>query len=52
MQKASSRQCDRWGIFELALPGKTAGNPFTDYNIQGVFRGPGETLSVDRKSVV
>lgn len=47
MQKASSRQCDRWGIFELALPGKTAGNPFTDYNIQGVFRGPGETLSVN-----
>lgn len=28
---------ERWGVFEARLPGKTDGNPFTDYQISGVF---------------
>ena len=34
---------ERWGMLELSLPGKTAGNPFTDYEIRGrtVHRGKG-----------
>lgn len=52
------KSCERWGVYELALPGKTDGNPFADYNIQGVFQSPDETVCVsgfyggDRKSVV
>lgn len=41
-----SASIERWGIFEAALPGKTAGNPFTDYAIQGIFTGPGEKITV------
>ena len=26
---------EKWGIFEVSMPGKTQGNPFTDYTIQG-----------------
>ena len=28
---------ERWGVFEIALEGKTAGNPFTDYEIKGAL---------------
>ena len=31
------KQTERWGVFELTLPGRTEGNPFTDYEIRGVF---------------
>lgn len=41
-----SAAVERWGVFEAALPGKTAGNPFTDYRIQGVFSGPAEEVTV------
>ena len=37
---------ERWGMFELACPGRTDGNPFTDYSIQGVFTGEKETVTV------
>ena len=26
---------ERWGMAEIALPGRTGGNPFTDYTICG-----------------
>ena len=37
---------ERWGILELSLPGKTAGNPFTDYEILGRFTGEKEDVAV------
>ena len=37
---------ERWGMLEIALPGKTAGNPFTDYTIRGRFTGPEEDVAV------
>lgn len=40
------KSCERWGVYELALPGKTGGNPFEDYKIQGVFQSPDETVRV------
>lgn len=38
---------ERWGVFEISLPGKSDGNPFTDYDISGVFRHEQETVTVD-----
>lgn len=29
---------ERWGIFEISLPGPTAGNPFVDVRLDGHFR--------------
>ena len=37
---------ERWGMFEVSLPGKTAGNPFTDYTIRGRFTGEEEDVTV------
>ena len=36
----------RWGMLELSLPGKTAGTPFTDYEIRGRFTGEKEDVAV------
>ena len=38
---------ERWGCLDLAFPGKTEGNPFTDYTVRGVFRGERETVEAD-----
>jgi len=37
---------ERWGVFEAALHGKTEGNPFTDYEISGIFTSSKETVRV------
>lgn len=37
---------ERWGLLELALPGKSEGNPFTDYEIRGRFTGEREDIAV------
>ena len=37
---------ERWGMLELSLPGKTEGNPFTDYEIRGRFEGRHEDVMV------
>ena len=37
---------ERWGVMEITLPGKTEGNPFTDYSIQGRFNGEKESKTV------
>lgn len=37
---------ERWGLLELTLPGKSDGNPFTDYGIRGRFAGEREDVSV------
>lgn len=36
----------KWGVLELAFEGRTEGNPFTDYTIQGVFTGAQEQVRV------
>ncbi len=33
-----TEQVERWGIFELALPGPTDGNPFTDVEFSAQFK--------------
>lgn len=44
----SKTECvERWCVYELAFEGKTDGNPFTDYRIQGEFSGLNETKTVD-----
>jgi hypothetical protein len=36
---------ERWGIFEIALNGPTAGNPFVDVQLSAQFTCAGETIS-------
>ena len=42
-----TEKVERWGCFELSLPGKQDGNPFTDYSIHGRFRGEHEAVSAE-----
>ncbi len=37
---------ERWGMFEISLPGKTEENPFADDTIRGQFTGEQENISV------
>ncbi len=39
-------QTERWGLFELSLPGRQDGNPYTDWTIRATFHGPGEDVTV------
>ena len=39
-------QVEKWDVFEIALDGKTEGNPFTDYEIKGEFEGNNEKKCV------
>lgn len=41
-----STSVERWGVFEVALPGRSDGNPFTDYDIRGEFAGAHEKVAV------
>lgn len=38
---------EKWGVFELSLSGKRDGNPFVDYQIEGVFCHEKETVRVN-----
>ncbi|MBR1780785.1 MAG: DUF4038 domain-containing protein [Oscillospiraceae bacterium] len=38
--------CERWDVYEISLPGRADGNPFTDWTIWGEFRGPGDVKRV------
>ena len=38
---------EKWDVFEVEMPGKSTGNPFTDYTIQGTFSSKSETKTVD-----
>jgi len=38
-------QVERWDIYEWSGCGHTSGNPFTDYDIKGVFCGPGGEIT-------
>ena len=37
---------EKWGLLELSLPGRSEGNPFTDYEILGRFTGESEDVAV------
>jgi len=37
---------ERWGVFEIAMPGKTEGNPFVDFAIEGTFTSTAEEVQV------
>lgn len=38
---------ERWSMFEISAPGKTEGNPFTDYTVTATFVGKSESVTVD-----
>ncbi|MDD3504531.1 MAG: DUF5605 domain-containing protein [Eubacteriales bacterium] len=38
---------ERWGVFEITLPGRADGNPFIDYEITGTFTGVHEQKTVN-----
>lgn len=44
---AIHQSIEKWGIFELTLNGKSDGNPFLDYEIQGTFTHEKETVTVN-----
>lgn len=37
----------KWEVFEVVLTGKTEGNPFTDYTVEGVFSGEKEEVKAE-----
>jgi hypothetical protein len=39
------RSVERWGVFEVAVHGKTEGNPFVDYTVSGTFAGRNEQVT-------
>ena len=41
------QQIEKWGVFELALPGRSDGNPFVDLALTGTFAHGQEIASVD-----
>lgn len=48
MKKCEQNQkVEQWGVFEIALEGYSDGNPFMDYNIQGVFLNSNEKKIVE-----
>ncbi len=46
MVQSKTEQVERWGIFEIALTGRTDGNPFTDCEIRGRFTHPCQEVEV------
>lgn len=41
------KKVERWCVQEISCPGHTDGNPFTDYQIKGVFKSKSENITVD-----
>ena len=44
---AFAPQVEQWDVFEVTVPGFADRNPFTDYQIRGVFCGSHESVSAD-----
>ncbi len=42
-----SQQVERWGLFELALPGPSQGNPFVEVELRTRFRHLHREVAVD-----
>ena len=47
LEEINMQTVEKWDVFEVVLPGASAGNPFTDYTIRGTFTGPQEQKTVD-----
>ena len=41
------QRIEQWGVFEIAVPGRADGNPFTDWALTGTFANGRETARVD-----
>lgn len=41
-----NKQVEKWGVFEVRMTGKTEGNPFADYEINGTFTSANESKTV------
>ena len=39
-------QVERWGVFEARLEGPSAGNPYVEQTVSGIFTGPGERKEI------
>src|SRR5579872_2633285 len=44
---ASAETVERWGVFELTLPGPGTGNPFVDVHLSAEFHFRNRTVNVD-----
>ncbi len=44
---ANAENVERWGVFEISLPGPTAGNPFADVRLGAHFRYSHRVIDVD-----
>ena len=41
------KQVEKWDVLEVTADGHSDKNPFVDYEIQGIFTGKHETVTVD-----
>lgn len=41
------KQVEKWDVLEVTIEGHSDKNPFVDYEIQGIFTGKHETVTVD-----
>ena len=41
------KEVERWCAYEVSVPGRADGNPFTDYSISGLFKGKNEEVAAD-----
>ena len=41
------KQVEKWDVLEVTVEGHSDKNPFVDYEIQGIFTGKHETVTVD-----
>ena len=44
---SAAEPVERWGVFEVALPGPSTGNPFLDVRLSAQFRYRNRTVGVD-----
>ncbi|SCP97418.1 DUF5605 domain-containing protein [Anaerobium acetethylicum] len=42
-----NKQVEKWDVFEASVKGHSAGNPFIDYTIEGIFKSKNELKKVD-----
>ncbi len=42
-----AKSVEKWGVFEAAVKGRTEGNPFSDYTIEGSFVSDSEEVTVN-----
>jgi len=45
-KRSANKRVERWGVYEIALDGPQAGNPFDDVTLSATFIGGGRTIRV------